>query len=124
MTASTPAIATVFLSDIANLETKLAELKQRYQQTAAADAAWTDLQARQQVVQARGQSLAGQQELQEIAALEQVLESQLLTTLEQVLESHQTLSSWKNLVHNIFWNIVRFGGLGVLIGWSLKSWLG
>jgi hypothetical protein len=124
MSATTPAPAAVFLSDIANLETKLADLKQRYQQTEADAAAWTDLQARQQVVQARGQSWAVQQELQEIAALEQVLESQLLTTLEQVLEDHQMLSSWKTLVHDVFWNIVRFGGLGVLIGWSLKSWLG
>jgi hypothetical protein len=84
--------ADVFLSDVAELETKLADLKHRYQQVQTDDAAWTELQARQQVVQSRGQSLASQQELQEIAGLEQVLENQLLTILEQVLENHQALA--------------------------------
>jgi hypothetical protein len=116
--------ADVFLSDVAELETKLADLKHRYQQVQTDDAAWTELQARQQVVQSRGQSLASQQELQEIAGLEQVLENQLLTILEQVLENHQALAGWSNLFHDLFWNTVRFGGLGLLIGWSLKNWLG
>jgi hypothetical protein len=116
--------ADVFLSDVAELETKLADLKHRYQQVQTDDTAWTELQARQQVVQSRGQSLASQQELQEIAGLEQVLENQLLTILEQVLENHQALAGWSNLFHDLFWNTVRFGGLGLLIGWSLKTWLG
>jgi hypothetical protein len=124
ISASSLAPADVFLGDVAQLETKLADLKHRYQQVQTDDAAWTELQARQQVVQSRGQSLAVQQELQEIADLEQLLESQLLTILEQVLENHEVLAGWSNLFHDLFWNTVRFGGLGLLIGWRLKTWLG
>jgi hypothetical protein len=62
-------------------------------------------------------------ELQEIADLEHVLEERLLTILEQVLEGHQLSASWHHLFQDFFWNAVRFGGLGLLIGWSLKTWL-
>ncbi len=124
ISATLPETTDVFWSDVAALETKIADLKQHYQQVQADDAAWTELQARQQVVQSRGQSMAVQQELQEIADLEQVLEGQLLNILEQVLEGHQLSTSWHNLFQDVFWNVVRFGGVGLLMGWSLKTWLG
>ncbi len=124
MSATLQETADVFWSDVAALETKIADLKQHYQTIQADDAAWTELQARQQVVRSRGQSLAVQQELQEIINLEQVLEGQLLTILEQVLEGHQLSTSWHQLFQDLFWNAVRFGGGGLLIGWSLKTWLG
>jgi uncharacterized protein involved in exopolysaccharide biosynthesis len=44
-----------------------------------------------------------------------------LETLEINLESH--LFSWTSLKRP-FWQAVRFGGLGVIIGWLLKSWVG
>jgi uncharacterized protein (DUF3084 family) len=44
-----------------------------------------------------------------------------LETLEINLESH--LFSWTTLKRP-FWQAVRFGGLGVIIGWLLKSWVG
>ncbi len=115
--------STVFLNDIAVLEGKITTLKQRHHQVQEGDVAWTELQARQQVVQARGRSMAGQQELQEITDLEQALEGQLLTILEEVLENHQLSAGWQNLFQDLFWNAARFGGAGLLIGWSLKTWL-
>ena len=44
-----------------------------------------------------------------------------LETLEINLESH--LFSWSTLKRP-FWQAIRFGGLGVIIGWLLKSWVG
>jgi hypothetical protein len=123
MSATISETSAVFLHDIAALEHKIATLKQHHHQVQAGDAAWTELQARQQVVQARGQSMAGQQELQEIIGLEQALEGQLLTILEEVLENHQLSTGWHSLFQDLFWNAVRFGGAGLLIGWSLKTWL-
>jgi hypothetical protein len=98
-----------FLASIDQLETELTALRDRYQQVGAADLARADLQERQKVVKARGKSAETKQELQEIAEklgdLENILESQLMTM-------------------EPFWTAVRFGGLGILIGWALKVWLG
>ena len=46
---------------------------------------------------------------------------QQLDEIEVALESQ--LFSWGGL-KEIFWQAVRFGGLGVLIGWMLRSWAG
>ncbi len=46
---------------------------------------------------------------------------QQLEVLEVSLESQ--LFSWKS-VKKPFWQIIRFGGLGVIIGWILKSYVG
>jgi transcriptional regulator with XRE-family HTH domain len=32
------------------------------------------------------------------------------------------LISWRSL-NKPFWQVIRFGGLGILIGWWLKSWM-
>ena len=44
-----------------------------------------------------------------------------LETLEINLESR--LFSW-NTLKRPFWQAIRFGGLGVIIGWLLRSWVG
>lgn len=97
-----------FLESIAELETELTTLRDRYQQISAADLTRADLQERQKIVKARGKSPETKQELQEIAEklndLENILESQLMTM-------------------EPFWTAIRFGGLGILIGWALKTWL-
>ncbi len=123
MPATIPEKSAVFLHDIADLEHKIAALKQRHDQAQTNNADWTELRERQQVVQSRGKSMALQQELQEIANLEQVLTEQLLTILEELLENQQFSGGWQNLFQDLFWNAVRFGGAGLLLGWSLKSWL-
>jgi flagellar motility protein MotE (MotC chaperone) len=45
---------------------------------------------------------------------------QQLETLEVALESQ--LFSWTGL-KEVFWQAVRFGGLGMMIGWVLRSWM-
>jgi hypothetical protein len=98
-----------FLESIAELEAEFQTLRDRYHQVGDADAARAELRQRQKLLKGRGKSPETKQELAEIAEklgeLEVVLESQLLTM-------------------EPFWTAVRFGGLGVLIGWGLKTWLG
>jgi hypothetical protein len=43
-----------------------------------------------------------------------------LTELDQILES-RLLNEWK-LMWEPFWQAVRFGGLGIAIGWFLANW--
>jgi len=61
----------------------------------------------------RNSSSALRQELKQIR--------QQLEDLELALESR--LFSWSGL-REVFWQAVRFGGLGVIIGWLLKSLAG
>ena len=44
-----------------------------------------------------------------------------IEALKVTLESH--LLSWREL-QEPFWQIVRFGGLGLVIGWFLNEWIG
>jgi uncharacterized alpha-E superfamily protein len=108
MPATAPETPDVFLAAISELETEIASLKDRYHQVHTAEAARAELLERRNVVKARGRSAANHQELKEIAHklsdLENILESQLMTM-------------------EPFWTAVRFGGLGLLIGWGLKAWL-
>ncbi|MBD0342554.1 MAG: DUF2203 domain-containing protein, partial [Microcoleus sp. Co-bin12] len=53
---------------------------------------------------------------QELREIEKELE-----TIELNLESR--LFSWTSII-GPFWQAVRFGGLGILIGWILKSYAG
>lgn len=50
----------------------------------------------------------------EVKQLKQTLEE-----LEISLESQLLSWSW---VREVFWQAVRFGGLGIVIGWLLKTW--
>lgn len=98
----------VFLDAVAELETEIAQLKNRYHQVSVADKARAELLERRQVVKSRGRSAINHQEMQEITAK--------LSELENVLES-------KLVTMEPFWTAVRFGGLGILVGWGLKTWL-
>lgn len=53
---------------------------------------------------------------QELEALEAEL-----AQVELTLESE--LFSWDGL-REVFWQAVRFGGLGIVVGWLLKTWAG
>lgn len=50
----------------------------------------------------------------EVAQLKQKLEE-----LEIALESQLLSWSW---VREVFWQVVRFGGVGIIIGWLLRTW--
>ena len=43
-----------------------------------------------------------------------------IEALKVTLESH--LLSWRE-IQEPFWQIVRFGGLGLIVGWFLNEWL-
>lgn len=120
-------------TDLQTLEQLLGELRDRYQQIRADEPLRTQL---------RSQLASQQQSLKEIrdraktertngdrgmdtshrqAALKAELAklSNQLDDVEMRLESR--LVSWLGL-REYFWQIVRFGGLGILIGWGLATW--
>jgi hypothetical protein len=72
-------------------------------------------QAQQQLKQPRSHAIRTELR-REIRQLKTQLEA-----IELALESQ--LFSWKGL-KDVFWQAVRFGGLGVIVGWLLRSWAG
>jgi small-conductance mechanosensitive channel len=78
-------------------EAKLIDLRRRYSQIQRDRAHKKQLEARLQRLQS------------ELETLEYNLESRLVTE-KDLLEP--------------FWLAVRFGGLGIILGWLLKSWAG
>jgi hypothetical protein len=106
---------------------KITYLRQRYSQIQTAQAQQAQLQEHRLTLEAQGtvQQLPElERELQQVAEeldrLQLILESELLgdRQLQQLF--------WQELRRGIMgealWQIVRFGGLGVLLGWCLKSW--
>ena len=60
-------------------------------------------------------------ELSELPAEELAQMQDRIEALKVTLESH--LLSWRE-VQEPFWQIVRFGGLGLVVGWFLRAWIG
>ena len=94
-------------AELAAIEAEVDRLVERYAQVAPI--VREELAARRKVLKSRATSPEVKQELQmvedHIAKLDKELQSQLVTV-------------------EVFWSAVRFGGLGLLIGWGLKAWLG
>ncbi|MCY7320262.1 MAG: hypothetical protein LH660_00255 [Phormidesmis sp. CAN_BIN36] len=93
------------------VERSLQELKERHAQIEHDQQIQKDLEARSQAIRSQlrqGKSSSLKLELQK---LEKQLEE-----LEFNLESR--LFSWAGF-KEVFWQAVRFGGLGVVVGWSL-----
>jgi hypothetical protein len=93
-----------FDADLTQLETSIKVLRERFEHV-------RHLQAQQQQVEQRLQMPGLSPE--EINQLQT-----RLTDLELQLESH--LFDWRSL-QEPFWQAVRFGGLGIIIGWVLNS---
>lgn len=102
-----------FDREIAQLEVAISTLKQRQSEI--------ELAAREQVVLERQRNEfkykgskypEAKQELAQIRSR--------LTELDLILES-RLLNEWK-LMWEPFWQAVRFGGLGIAIGWFLANW--
>jgi len=103
-----------FATALAEVEQSLLALKDRYFQIQRDWQLKAQLSARQEEGQRSGQdSSQWQQELQQI--------QQQLEALELNLES--SLFSWESL-KKPFWLAVRFLGLGICLGWVLKSLAG
>jgi ABC-type phosphate transport system auxiliary subunit len=97
-----------FEQELAEVERSLQELKDRHSQVQQAETAQATLKQRQEQVKHQLQQ-ATSSELK--AELQQIQGS--LDELEVKLESR--LFSWEKP----FWQIVRFGGAGLVIGWGL-----
>ncbi len=93
-----------FEEALADAERELGDLRERYRQVRQG-------QGRQGALKRRLEEL--QQELREV--------KQQLEVLEVELESR--LFSWIRL-QEPFWQAVRFGGLGLVLGWILHWWIG
>ncbi|MBW4659791.1 MAG: DUF2203 domain-containing protein [Drouetiella hepatica Uher 2000/2452] len=107
---------TDFEQSLQEVEQSLLLLKARYAQVQADRQQQEVLQQRlsetqRQMRRDRSQSLKA-----ELKQIQQQLEG-----LELALESQ--LFSWSGL-KEVFWQAVRFGGLGVMLGWLLKSLAG
>ncbi len=118
-----------FAQELSQTEQTLAQLKERYQRIRQA-------QQQQSELQATGIQLGEEWENHQLPELEQelqrinqqiqelslILESELLSN-EELMKIYQA-ELRSGLLGEIFWQIVRFGGLGILIGWFLKTWAG
>ncbi|MDF5710933.1 MAG: hypothetical protein PUP90_25495 [Nostoc sp. S4] len=100
--------------EIEEVERALLSLRERYHQVES------DRQQQAQWQQRRDRLKHNKSQTPEIKAeLRQI--QQQLEMLELKLESQ--LFSWRSL-KKPFWQVVRFGGMGVIIGWILKSYAG
>jgi len=99
---------------LSEVERSLQALKERYAQVQRDRQRQAELQQRREQVRRELRQSSNRQALQ--AELKQIKEQ--LETIELNLESQ--LFSWGSLKEP-FWQAVRFGGLGIVIGWILKS---
>ncbi|NJO41419.1 MAG: DUF2968 domain-containing protein [Cyanobacteria bacterium CRU_2_1] len=101
-------------------EQSLSILKARYAQIQTDHQRQQNLQERQAQIrrelrQTRAKTIRTELKT-ELKRIQQQLEE-----LEVALESQ--LFSWSGL-KEVFWQAVRFGGLGIILGWMLRSWVG
>jgi chorismate mutase len=98
-----------FEREIAELEREIADLKHRHLDIELAERERVVLQRQQNELKLRGTKYPEvKQELQQIRSR--------LEELDLLLES-KLLNLWEP-----FWQAVRFGGLGIIIGWMLCAW--
>jgi hypothetical protein len=100
-----------FEAAIAQLEQDLMTLRERHTQVLAAQSRIAKLREQQAEIADQPPEIQKEQSLKtELKLIQEEIE-----TLELSLESH--LLKWQEP----FWQVVRFVGLGILIGWLLKS---
>jgi ABC-type uncharacterized transport system ATPase component len=102
-----------FEREIAELEQMISAIKQRHLDT--------QLAAQEQIVLTRQRNELKQKgsNHRDVKQELQVIRSRL-EELDLTLES-RLLNEWK-LMWEPFWQAVRFGGLGIAIGWFIASW--
>lgn len=99
---------------IANVEISLEKLKQRHQQIIEDQSKKSTLENRQQEIK----DLQGKNNSQDSIKSELHYIEKELGDIELRLESD--LVKWSSFLEP-FWMMVRFGGIGVIIGWILKT---
>lgn len=100
-----------FEQTLEKVEKSLTDLKERYAQVQADQQRQTELQQHREAIRAQLRQAKSTKLKLELQEIEQQLEE-----LELNLESR--LFSWRGFTE-VFWQAVRFGGLGIAIGWSL-----
>jgi predicted RNase H-like nuclease (RuvC/YqgF family) len=103
--------AQAFEQELAAVERSLHDLKERYTQVQQDERTQAQLQERKEQIKRQ----MGRSPTAELKAELKRLQTQL-DELEVNLESN--LFSWGSL-REPFWQIIRFGGLGIVIGWSI-----
>jgi predicted RNase H-like nuclease (RuvC/YqgF family) len=103
--------AQAFEQELATIERSLHDLKERYTQVQQDEQTQAQLQERQEQLKRQMRRSPTAQLKAELKQLQTQLDE-----LEVNLESH--LFSWGSL-REPFWQIIRFGGLGIVIGWSI-----
>lgn len=118
-----------FALSLAALTQSLQTLQTRYDEVQSHRAKQQQLDEHRADLEARWQAEQRpelEQELQQIKTqLEELslqLESELLTDKELQRLFWDGLR--QGLLGDVFWQVVRFGGLGIVVGWLLKSWQG
>lgn len=106
---------TEFEQALAEAEQNLRSLRDRYQQIQRDRIRQTELQHRREQIRNDKRQNGNSSTLK--AELKQIQEQ--LEIIELNLES--SLFSWRSLKEP-FWQAVRFGGIGIIIGWLLKSY--
>jgi cytochrome c biogenesis factor len=102
-----------FDREIAELEQTLADLKHRHTDT--------QLAAQEQVVLVRQRNELNQKGSNQPQVKQELeLIRSRLAELDLTLES-RLLNEWK-LMWEPFWQAVRFGGLGIALGWFISTW--
>lgn len=105
-----------FEQALADVERSLLALQARYQQIQSDRQQQDYLQQRREEVRQELHQHRNPQLRQQLRQIEEQLE-----TIELNLES--SLFSWGSLKEP-FWQAVRFGGLGIVVGWILRSCAG
>ena len=118
-----------FALSLAALTQSLQALQTRYDEVQSHRAKQQQLDEHRADLEARWQTEQRpelEQELQQVKAqLEELslqLESELLT--DKQLQTVFWDGLRQGLMGDVFWQIVRFGGLGIVVGWLLKGWQG
>lgn len=114
--------------EILSVEESLGDLKHRYTQMLADKQRQIELVRRFDEIKKQMQQTTSQSLRAELKEIKEKLES-LENALGLFSESYLVLFGGsviftKSGLKDLFWQVVRFGGLGVIIGWLLKSVVG
>jgi hypothetical protein len=118
-----------FEQSLRQVEDSLLQLKARYHHIQSHQAEQQSLLEQQQRLRDRLRAEPSLELKQQLQAIEDQLQELKIALESELLSDRQTKQLMGELLRNgiigeAFWQIIRFGGLGVVLGWLLKSWAG